>query len=337
MSPPETAAGNEGAAARPEVSVLIANYNNEPFLAEALGSVLDQGIEALEIIVVDDGSTDRSLDIVRDLQAKHPGRIRLFEQATKSGPGGARNRALAEARGQWLAVLDGDDLMQPGRLRSLIDQATAAGADIVADDLILFYQDGAKPPHRHLGEAWDGYGKPIDAAGYVAENHFYAKRPTLGYLKPVWRADRWRETGLLYDPSLRIGEDYDFMLRLLRRGLRFMVAPVAGYRYRRHAASISHRIADSQLAALLEADKRLVATLRPDETALAAVLRDRERSILDGLAFDAVVVALKAKNPVAAAKALLGRPRILPLLWEPVAVRIARMKASFRPQPSGGV
>jgi len=89
----------------PVISVIIPLYNKENYIQRALDSVFSQTFEDYEVIVVDDGSTDAGLDIVRQY---HDPRLRFIEQKN-SGPGAARNRGIREARGDYLAFLDADD------------------------------------------------------------------------------------------------------------------------------------------------------------------------------------------------------------------------------------
>ncbi len=136
----------------PIVSVIMANYNASAYLGEAIASVRRQSLRELELIVSDDASTDDSVGIVTEAMGDDP-RIRLLRSEQNSGPGAARNRALALAEGDWIAVMDSDDLMHPDRLLTLVTAAERDGADIAADDLVE-YEDVASagsPAHRDLG------------------------------------------------------------------------------------------------------------------------------------------------------------------------------------------
>jgi len=97
------------------VSVVIPCWNGEAYLEQALDSVLAQGHAPLEIIVCDDGSSDRSVAIALE----HAPVVRVLEQEHE-GAAAARNRAVASARGEWLAFLDADDLWTPGRLARML-------------------------------------------------------------------------------------------------------------------------------------------------------------------------------------------------------------------------
>src|SRR5258707_15861088 len=92
-------------ATAPFVSVIMANYNGAAHLADAIGSAQSQSLRDLEIIVSDDASTDDSLEIVTPLMAEDR-RIRLVQSPHNGGPAVARNRALALAQGEWIAVMD---------------------------------------------------------------------------------------------------------------------------------------------------------------------------------------------------------------------------------------
>jgi hypothetical protein len=96
------------------ISVIVPVFNSEKYLGEALESVLAQAEKILEILVVDDGSTDRSAEVARSFP-----KVRLLRQEN-SGPASARNRGIAEAKGRWLAFIDGDDLWAPTAIDRLL-------------------------------------------------------------------------------------------------------------------------------------------------------------------------------------------------------------------------
>jgi hypothetical protein len=106
----------------PTVSALMAAYNYEQYVERAIRSALDQDYpaELLEVVVIDDGSTDSTADIVKDMAARNPGRIRLIQQAN-GGYVAATNRGLAEGRGELLALLDADDMWLPNKTRRQVE------------------------------------------------------------------------------------------------------------------------------------------------------------------------------------------------------------------------
>ena len=94
------------------VTVVLPAYNVGPYVAEAVQSVLEQTYEMLELIVVDDGSTD---DTVEQLQAIHDDRLRVIRQSN-AGSSAARNTGIVAGRGEWIAFIDGDDVWLPQKL-----------------------------------------------------------------------------------------------------------------------------------------------------------------------------------------------------------------------------
>lgn len=104
---------------RPRVSVVMPAYNVERFIAEAIESVLGQTFADLELIVVDDGSTDGTAQMVERFVYRDA-RVRLIAQANSGRPGIARNRGIAAARGDYLTFLDSDDYWYPQRLGTMV-------------------------------------------------------------------------------------------------------------------------------------------------------------------------------------------------------------------------
>jgi len=311
--------------ARPVVSVITANFNGAAHLPAAIGSVLAQTLDGLELIVVDDRSTDASVAVIAEA-ASRDARVRLILQDRNAGPGAARNRAIAAARGRFIAILDSDDLMTPDRLQRLVARATTDGADIVADNLLAF-DDGApaKTGRPFLDPKWFDAPRWVSLAEVIGSSCMYARRPGLGYLKPLIGAAALATSGVRYDESLRIGEDYDFLLRLLAKGLRLRLEPEAGYRYRRHPASASHVMAEDHVRAMLRADAAFEADF-PDLPAEARRAQATRRSSLErALAYDEIVRRLKSGDVGGGLVKSLGEPRVWPLLTLPVQARLKRL------------
>jgi len=113
----------------PLISVVMPCFNAAPFVEEAVRSALDQTFQDSELIVIDDGSTDGSGDVLARLQHVYGERLVLLHTA-RGGPYPARNLGLARARGQWVAFLDADDWWEPDFLASMLAAATQGGADL---------------------------------------------------------------------------------------------------------------------------------------------------------------------------------------------------------------
>lgn len=310
--------------ARPLVSVVMANYRGATYLHQAIDSVLGQSLADLELIVVDDLSGDDSVRIVETYAARDP-RVQLIALEHNLGPAGARNRALDAARGEWIAIVDSDDLIHPDRLRILVDAAEADGADIAADDLLIFEETSTD-----IRTMLDGEGAAfwVDAPTFIRSNAIYGAGPVLGYCKPVIRARALGE--VRYDESLRIGEDSDLLLRLMIAGRRFRIYPELLYFYRKHDLSISHRFGEAECLSLMAAEEVLMRR----HGALGPGLREahafRLRSLKRALAFEWLIRALKARSLPGVMRALRKDPSILPLMRMPIQALIHRALAPLR-------
>ncbi|MBT9590928.1 MAG: glycosyltransferase [Thiobacillus sp.] len=111
------------------ISIVMPCHNAAPYVEEAISSVLGQSYPHVELIVVDDGSTDGSTEILQRLAAGHPERLTLIYQ-NRAGPFVARNQALGHANGNYIAFLDADDTWHPDALRLMHDALIAANADL---------------------------------------------------------------------------------------------------------------------------------------------------------------------------------------------------------------
>ncbi len=319
----------------PLVSVVMANYNGARYLCDFIDGVLRQTCHDLELIIVDDASTDGSVALVKRYAGDDP-RVKLIETGRNAGPAAARNLALAAARGTWIAIADSDDIMHSARLEILLAAAEKDGADIAADNLSIFDADPAHPKGMLLTGEYASAPFWVDTAQYVRLNSFYASGPGLGYLKPLLRASLLAAPESRYDETLRIGEDYDLIVRLLRAGARYRVYPQALYSYRKHETSISHRLSSAHALALQAAHARFMAGLQGAGPELLAAGETRARSIAMVLSFNALVDALKRHQWAKAARIMLAQPRVALRLSEPIKARLARWKTKLMPGRDSG-
>ncbi|MEV7416271.1 glycosyltransferase [Streptomyces sp. NPDC089919] len=138
----------------PDVSVVIAVYNAMPYLTECLESVTGQtlGVERIEVIAVDDGSTDGSGAELDRWAARFP-QLRVVHQENSGGPSRPRNRALDLARGRYVYVVDADDVLGPETLERLVRMADTQGSDVVLAKLVGLGRTVSDKAHRHAEEA----------------------------------------------------------------------------------------------------------------------------------------------------------------------------------------
>jgi glycosyltransferase involved in cell wall biosynthesis len=303
------------------VSVVMANFNGGEHLADSIESVRAQTLRDIEIIVSDDASTDNSVDIVREMMAKDT-RIHLLRAAKNAGPGAARNTAIDVAAGEWIAIIDSDDLVSPMRLETLIEAAGRDSADIVADDLVMADPNGRTPPVRLLSGRWADGPSWVEATDYMTLNRLYGSGPGLGYLKPIFRASIFRETSIRYDETLRNSEDYDLVLRLIHGGKRMRVYPLPMYIYHRHGKSISHRLSENVLEALLLSERRFFERIDPQDLPLRIAAAAKIDSTNVALAYERLLAAIRSHRYGAALAIASANPRAAALLRLPIGVRL---------------
>ena len=126
-------------AENPKVSVIVPVYNIEKHLRQCLDSILAQTLEEIEVICVDDGSSDTSLDILREYEKADP-RVQVVTQAN-AGAGAARNRGLDLASGDYLSFLDSDDFFEPEMLKKAYEKAVETKAQITVFRSDQYYED----------------------------------------------------------------------------------------------------------------------------------------------------------------------------------------------------
>ena len=305
---------------RPLVSVIMANWQGERFISDAIASVLGQSMGNLAILVADDASTDRSTALVQEM-ADRDSRVHLLATKVNGGPSAARNRALAAARGEWIAVMDSDDVLHPRRLELLLETARRHDADIVADDMAAFGDGPGLGGWTLLGVLGLRDVMSVSPAYFVDCSGTDRRLPQLGYLKPLIRRSALAE--IRYDPRIRVGEDYDLYLRLLLQGVRFCILPLPLYLYRRHASSLSHRLSVKVLEPLLAAHNELVRS-RPTDPELGRALAQRSRMLERSLRYERLVAAIKARAVGPSAGLVLRDPLLLRLLARSLTERWTR-------------
>jgi GT2 family glycosyltransferase len=207
---PTLASGSPRAAPEPTCSVVIAAYNEASTIAGSLASVLAQTREDLEVIVVDQGSTDNTLAVVSEYAVDH--RVRLRRQSN-SGRAGARNVGIALARGRYVSMLESDDLWLPRYLELMVDALEST------PDAALAYT-----------RAWilDRATNRVRRATWPAQLPNVPERDSEALLRGLTagtfvcasatvRREALRQVGR-YEPGVAPAEDYDLWLRIAARG-----------------------------------------------------------------------------------------------------------------------
>ena len=211
------------------MSVVVPLYNHAAYIAEAVQSILAQGAILKELVVLDDGSTDGSADVMEQL-ARQDGRIR-FERQSNQGAHATLNTALGRCTGDFLAILNSDDVYLPGRLATLVAALQAdSAADIAVSSLQFIDGDGAAIENGWYRQAVAFHHAGAELGVALLNGNFVMttsnllfRRAALGAVGPF--------------AALRYAHDLDWMLRALALGRRISLVDRPLLRYRTHGSN----------------------------------------------------------------------------------------------------
>lgn len=256
--------------------MVIPVFNGEAYLAAAIESALSQTYEPVEVIVVDDGSTDRSAAVAAEYG------VRLLRQPNR-GVSAACNAGLRHARGELIAFLDADDLWVPERLEIQAQHLLQRPhLGFVMAHAIQFLEPGAEHP-EWLTEGW------IASVGAVAAERPRSARsdvtaPVSHPRTLLARTELFAEIGG-FSEDMDIGEDLDWLMRAKDSGIRHELLPEVVLHHRLHSSNASYRLGDS-LAMRMRTARESVArkhrVTKPSVSVVIAVL-DGERFLAEAI------------------------------------------------------
>ncbi len=291
-------------------SIVVPAFNARETLAETLASALAQDTSDIEILVVDDHSSDDTLEIARAFAARD-GRLRVLQTPVNGGPGVARNLGYAEAHGDWIAVLDADDAFEPARVRTLAAIGEAAGADLVADNLRIRSEDDRLHDQPVFSPERMAAG-PLSGPDFVRGNigARSGAEPSYGLLKPLVRRRFLQDHPLRY-PPLRFAEDFIFYTRCFALGARFHLVPEPFYQYRVHSGSLTFSSRLEDIARLIAEEDALLRSGDLDaQPALRAAVADHLRSVRRGYDWRRLAESAKARRIGPGLALLASRPSL---------------------------
>lgn len=298
-----------------DVSVIIAAYNIASYVGRAVDSALGQPGVAVEVIVVDDCSTDGTATALAGITDS---RVRAIRLPSNQGAGAARNVAIPLANAPWIAILDGDDLMLPERLAHMLAVAKNQSADIVVDNLLRRREDNGKEEvmfdRRRLPDPL------LELPQFLGDSAMLGGA-SLGFLKPLFSTTFLRQHRLAYDSGLRHGEDYQIMAEALALGARCAVTLRAGYVYTLRKGSTSSHFSVADAAALEQANARLVSRYQFNP-ATRCLLDRRQRSLRTIKNYVCLAESIKQRNLPGVAAALWRHPQVTRHLWRPLWRRL---------------
>lgn len=231
---------NSPVSPEPTITVAMSVYNSERWLAESISSVLGQTYRDFEFVIVNDGSTDGSLQIIQSF-ASLDRRVRVIRK-TNSGLADSLNHGIAHAKGTWIARIDADDICEPQRLELQLEFARSHPSLVLLGSGLLEIDED--------GHARGTYRYPAKHSGLVS--YLKGKRRFFPHSSAFFRRASFHRVGG-YRPRIKRAQDYDLWLRLSEVGEIACLRP-ALICIRRHGGQISHdeggrrQILDSRVA-----------------------------------------------------------------------------------------
>jgi len=246
------------------VSVIIPCFNQARFLPDSVGSLLAQTHEDWECVIVNNGSTDNTEEVGKAYAAKD-GRIRCINHS-RPGVSGARNRGLAEARGQFVQFLDADDVIMPTKLERQLQLVEHEAG------LVLAYCDYWHAPEDDLSAEVPGYLDPLLRSNNSLKELILRWETELSIPIHCFLLDTriFAEHGIRFDERLQNHVDWDCWIKVLvlRPRIFFLDAKLAVYRV--HSASMCRNLADMRRG-FLKAIAKQRARFSADQEMLAAL------------------------------------------------------------------
>ena len=224
----------------PKVSVIIPVYNVEKYVAECLDSVLAQTFRDIEVLVLIDGSTDRSEEIVRNY-AEQDSRIKIYRHENR-GLGPTRNRGITLASGEYLAFVDSDDTIAPDMIEKLYDRAVEENADIVEGEVMLMYDDPKMNRVRTKLESVKPVQFSDDSKGVIYATYYFPRIISHNAWDKLYRTTFVTDNHMWFGDNKKIfAEDNWFQLQAFLANPKICFVNHVVYYYRQQQESIMHK------------------------------------------------------------------------------------------------
>lgn len=312
-----------------KISIIVPVYNAEKYLTKCLNSLSFQTYKELEIIAVDDGSTDKSGQILADF-AKRDNRIKVIH-SENHGVSHARNIGLDVATGEYVGFVDSDDWVDKDFFEKLLQAIEENNGDIAGAGFVL------ELPHKTQYKLTVKDAQNFSRERAIEEIFAIAERPLL--IWSLW--DKLIKHELIpeirFDENLKLSEDQYFMWQVLGKIKKFVYVPSLGYHYRMNEASATHKKTTSQQGTYLAAMERILAESKKIE------LSFKTRYIIE-MKYNQTVVRVLRDILLSGDKALIAefkpiqnnlRKKLIACLREPYFGNIRKLAAIILCLPLG--
>ena len=290
----------------PMVSVIMPAFNVAAYIEKALETVLDQTHTNLEVLVVDDGSSDKTREIIqRYAQKDH--RVKPHFHKENKGVSEARNTAIKNANGEWLAIVDPDDWIAPERFENLIKIAKQTGADGVADNQYFV----SSKTGDIFGQLMSEDVSPVTEmtpADFL--NKDLPEMPGYGLLKMMLKRSFVNRHGLNYRSEFPRGQDCVFYCDCLSKGARIFLTsePYYYYRFQRLGSTTRDTIGVPTMVSIAEVQATIEKFFDPSDPEISQALSNRRELIEECLHYRRVIDPLKQRKFGRAFYEFIGEP-----------------------------
>ncbi len=215
-----------------KISLIVPCYNSEQFLAETLDDLLSQTLKEIQIIIVNDGSTDSTADIIADYASKHSNIVTVYQE--NAGVSAARNNGLAYVEGKYTMFADSDDLMSRDALEVLYNSLENSGADVAICSAEYFGYGGNRPHPEAL------------ALSKIKNIDVYNRNILWNFLvsNKCYKSSLIKESGIKF-PLKRYAEDGAFCMQLFYTGVKIIGVENAVMYYRRREPAEGYSVTQS--------------------------------------------------------------------------------------------
>jgi glycosyltransferase involved in cell wall biosynthesis len=259
-----------------DVSIIIPVYNTEDYIADTIDSIVNQMLSNIEIIIVDDGSTDKSPQILENYKQKDP-RIRIISQKNQ-GVSVARNRGIEEARGKYIYFMDSDDLLDPRTLLSCYQKSVKEDLDIVFFDAEIFGTVSNKRSfnYRRCYKLTEKVRIGIEMLNYLMDEDAFLVSPCLNLTKLSYL----RDLNLKYYPGI-IHEDelFTFSLFLHAERINFIAEPFFKRRLREDSI-MTTRFTNANIIGYFTVIEQLIQLKKSEKNSTVSSLVDKRLSAM---------------------------------------------------------
>ena len=311
----------------PLLSIIIPIYNSEDYLPGCLDGILAASLSNAELLLIDDGSTDASLRICRSYEEKYPF-IQVLSQAN-SGPAAVRNRGMDESRGEYIAVLDADDRIDPDAFRRTVQLMKAYYAQVWISDFHRIAANGCVLDKVYQIEETE---RPITDPAYM-EDFLSDGERVWNVWRYIFQRDFLLENGLRFIEGVNCAEAVEFVVRALTLAKRPAFFHNPYYYYRAHYGdTLTRQYTVRRVEQLMQMLCLSAEHLHPLDTACSRLLTDKlVKEYLLNLALCCEVPGQERENAFAAcaeAKPLLrlagsGKLRLISALVSALGIRLS--------------